>query len=256
MSFKRNDHNTPFTVAGVVRLADKYLIEPLHRRLVQQVCDDWPTTLTDYDIRQGEIDVLRKVATSNVPIQYGADSDHKERLSDIIPEPASAILFAREFQCPQILPAAFYALSLIPVANDWSRKLTYSRLARWSILDGESLFKCMQGCQALRRYHPFVPQFLSETCESAWEFESSNTPCSRFVTRLFTVIFKEGPAAVTHRDPLRQLDRCSRYWEIPELSHEQCPDRLCEDCQIEIGGKLAEERKKIWGELSKYFGLD
>ncbi|KAM5546269.1 hypothetical protein V8D89_000395 [Ganoderma adspersum] len=248
--FKRNDPNTPLTVAGVVRLADKYLIEPLHRCLVQQVCADWPTTLNEYDIKQGEIDVLRKVALHNVPFQYSPDDD-RQRLSDVIPEPASAILFGREFGCPQILPAAFYKLSLIPAIYDWSEKFVHIELARWSILDGDSLLKCMQGCQNLRLYRPHTSRFLSEDCA----LEGTDTPCYRFAARLFKV-FREGPSPSTHWDPLRVLEKRSRFWEMPEFSEERSPDRPCDECREAILINLAEERKRIWGALPKYFNLD
>lgn len=166
--FKRNDPNTPLTVTGVVRLADKYLIEPLHRRLVQQVCDDWPATLNDYDIRQGEVEALRQVAKSNTPFEYTPDGGGG-RISDVIPEPVSDILFAREFGCPQILPAAFYQLSLIPVAYDWSKQFDHKPLARWTMLDGENLLRCMQGCQVTRQYRPCISEFLSDGCEDVRE---------------------------------------------------------------------------------------
>ncbi|KAI1782984.1 hypothetical protein LXA43DRAFT_848584, partial [Ganoderma leucocontextum] len=157
--FKRNDPNTPLTISGVVRLADKYVIEPLHRCLVQQVCEDWPATLDEYDVKQSEIDTLRAVAaSSSTTFKYTPDGG---RLADVIPEPASAILFAQEFGCRQILPAAFYRLSLIPLEHDWSEPgHTRKPLARWSMLDRENLVRCMRGCQKLSEYRPLVEDFI------------------------------------------------------------------------------------------------
>ena len=34
----------------MVRLSDKYLLEPLRKRLVSQVVQDWLTTLREWDI--------------------------------------------------------------------------------------------------------------------------------------------------------------------------------------------------------------
>lgn len=253
MVFKRNDPNTPVTITGAVRLADKYLIEPLHRCLVQQVCQDWPATLEEYDIKQGEIDSLREVAMDNPGFKYTPDDD-RGRMADAIPEPASAILFAREFRCEEILPAAFYRLSLIPAIFDYSVPLVHTPLARWSILDGDSLFKCMKGCQIFRQYRPHPSRFLSEGCADAWMIDDRETPCYRSVARLIGVVFKEGPSA-THSDPLHLLAKCSRYWEMWELSKERCPDRLCDYCEEVLSVKLGEERKRIWRELPKYFDL-
>ena len=265
--FKRNDPNTPIAVTSVARLADKYLIESLHRRLVEQVCGDWPTTLTEHDSKQGELDVLRKEALSILynPRPDPDSNDPQPRLADSIPEPASAILFAREFPgCAQILPAAFYTLSLIPIAYDWSSRMTYCPLARWSLLDRENLLRCMHGCQALRRYRPRALRFMSQYCVHADDIGDTDTPCYRFATRLFVTVFdrvdsEEGLAAPattpTHPDPLRLLGKCARYSEMPELAEERCPDQLCEACQHAMGKELVEERKRVWGELPKYFNI-
>ncbi|EKM60343.1 uncharacterized protein PHACADRAFT_23719 [Phanerochaete carnosa HHB-10118-sp] len=40
-------------------------------------------------------------------------------IGPFIPEPASAIRFAREFNVPSILPAAFYTLALTDVQRNW-----------------------------------------------------------------------------------------------------------------------------------------
>ena len=78
--FKRHDPNIPLTVTGVIRLADKYLVKPLHRRLVQEVCEAWPATLVGYDIKQAEIDSM-----SALPLD--APQKYQGRLADVIPEP-------------------------------------------------------------------------------------------------------------------------------------------------------------------------
>ena len=48
-------------------------------------------------------------------------------LSDVIPEPVSAIVFAQEFGCPEILPAAFYRLLQIDFNDDWSLRASDSQ---------------------------------------------------------------------------------------------------------------------------------
>lgn len=79
-------------------------MHPLHHRLVRHVCEDWPTTLDEYDIQQAELDMFLQVARANPFPKYTPD---RGRMADTIPEPASAILFAQEFGCREILPAAF-----------------------------------------------------------------------------------------------------------------------------------------------------
>ncbi|KAI1787048.1 hypothetical protein LXA43DRAFT_740426 [Ganoderma leucocontextum] len=255
--FKRNDPNTPLTISGVVRLADKYLIEPLHRCLVQQVCEDWPATLNDFDIKQGEIDSLREVALANVPFKY-TTTPIGGRISDVSPEPASAILFAQEFGCPQILPAAFYRLSLIPVASDWSSFSPHHPVARWSLLEKDNLLRCMHGSQALSRYRPPVSDFMGDRCAEAWLQDDRETSCYRFIARLFEVVWNQGPSMdQIHGDPLRSLTKCLGFDKMPELSKAHFPDGVCMDCDEKLSDALGvAERKRIWAELPKWFKFE
>ena len=45
--------------APTLRIANKYLVDALHRYLVQKVKDDWPLTLEGWDRRETEIEVVR-----------------------------------------------------------------------------------------------------------------------------------------------------------------------------------------------------
>ncbi|KAM5546263.1 hypothetical protein V8D89_000389 [Ganoderma adspersum] len=250
--FKRHDPNIPLTVSGVIRLADKYLIEPLHLRLVQEVCAAWLTTLVGYDIKQAEIDSLSALPL-NAPQKYHG------RLADAIPEPVSAILFAREFDCPQILSAAFYTLSHIPITHDWDDKPReyHQPLARWSILGHENLVRCIHGFQSLIRYRPYPEHFMCDDCNYSWrDMEGPgpvNSPCYQYIKRLFDVVWDRAGPSLTHADPLRLLAKCCSYHDMPELSKEHFPDGLCEDCDALLARRLPEERKKIWEDLAGWF---
>ena len=85
MSFRRFDPNKPVSLSGVVRLADKYLIEPLREHLVEQVVSDWPQTLDEWEKWKAEISRIEK------------GLEKSERLCDHIPEPVTAINFATKF---------------------------------------------------------------------------------------------------------------------------------------------------------------
>ncbi|KAM5546266.1 hypothetical protein V8D89_000392 [Ganoderma adspersum] len=253
--FKRNDPNTPLAITGAVRLADKYLIEPLHRCLVQQVCQDWPASLDEYDIKQGEFDSLQEVALGNLDFKFSTTAPHGGRISDVIPEPASAVLFAQEFGCPQILPAAFYRLSLIPVASDWNSRSSIDPLARWSILDRDNLLRCMHGSQALREYRPGPSDFLGDSCEEAMVQDDIITPCYYFLRRLFEVVFDRGHPR-DRADPLRLLPKCLGFSRMPELSEEEFPDGLCFECEETLCERIADERKRVWEKLPQWFKLE
>lgn len=252
--FRRHDPDVPPAVSGVIRLADKYLIEPLHRRLVREVRGAWPTTIIDYDIKQAEIESV-SVLPLNARLKYGG------RLADVIPEPASAILFAQEFNCPEILPAAFYTLSLIPVAHDWDdgqldwELQRYEPLARWSILDRENLVRYLHGCQSLNQYRPRITHFMCNECRDPFGMEEPvSNRCYQYIKRLFEVVWDHGPSQ-THGDPLRLLAKCYKFRDMPELSKEHLPDGICEDCDLFLDNGLPDERKKVWGSLAERFKL-
>ena len=252
--FKRHDPNIPLTVTGVIRLADKYLVKPLHRRLVQEVCEAWPATLVGYDIKQAEIDSL-----SALPLD--APQKYQGRLADVIPEPASAILFAQEFNCPHILPAAFYTLSLIPITHDWDANPQeyHEPLAKWSILRSENLIRYIHGFQSLNRYRPHPTAYMCEDCDDSWNVDSPgpvNSPCYQYIKRLFDVVWDCARPSVAHADPLRLLAQCYNYHEMPELSEEHFPHGLCNGCNRRLFRRLPEERERIWKDLAMLFKVE
>ncbi len=137
-SFKRLDPDKALAISGVVRLAVKYLLEPLRNHLVQQIVSDYPTTLEEWDIRDAEIQATRKAVFAQ----------KTTKLSRIIPEPVAAIIFAQEFGCPQILPAAFYQLAQINFKDAWEDLdeevppwMNSIPAARWSLLEKDNLVR-------------------------------------------------------------------------------------------------------------------
>ena len=162
-------------VSGVVRLADKYLLESLQKHLIQQVISDWPTTLQEWDIRDAEIQAIRKAAD--------ADTTSKAR-KELVPEPVAAILFAEEFGCRQILPAAFYQLAQTKLSHNWDDEgikrdswMESLPLARWSLLEKENLVRCLQIFQALDDYRVDATALMSEKflCFLSWVMERKGT---------------------------------------------------------------------------------
>ena len=78
----------------------------LRLRLIRHVTEDWPRSLHEWD----EQEARAASVASSIATDPGARPPGYRRLSDCIPEPAAAIVFAYEFACPEILPAAFYEL--------------------------------------------------------------------------------------------------------------------------------------------------
>ncbi|KAI0692927.1 hypothetical protein C8T65DRAFT_744940 [Cerioporus squamosus] len=148
MTIERWDPDTPITVALVVRLASKYLVDTLRSHLVNTVVADWPRTLEEWNRQEAEIRAMRSDRASSMK---------RDNFSRLVPEPAAAIAFALEFGCTEILLAAFYTLSCISITNDWDRAAphaldSYLRLAGWSMLESRELLRFMRGCDALEKY--------------------------------------------------------------------------------------------------------
>lgn len=139
-------------LSGVVRLADKYVGDELRAQLIQHVTEGWPTTLHEWDVREGEASAITtSLARTNRLSRRRSIGPY---LADVVPEPASAIMFAQEFGCHEILPAAYYQLARISVKADLdNRNANHSqRLARWSALDNSSLLRHLHGREALEEY--------------------------------------------------------------------------------------------------------
>ncbi|KAI0692925.1 hypothetical protein C8T65DRAFT_562141, partial [Cerioporus squamosus] len=148
VDIQRWNPETPIIVAPIVRLATKYLIDPLRNHLVKKVVADWPCTLQEWDRQEAEINAM-----TNPSATSGKD---RRKFSRSVPEPVAAIAFAIEFGCTEILPAAFYTLSRISIVMDWDRTkppgYSSSRLARWSMLDSPHFIRYLRGCHALDHY--------------------------------------------------------------------------------------------------------
>ena len=269
LAFRHHDPNTPIAVSGVVRLSDKYLLEPLCKRLVTQVVQDWPTTLREWDIHQAEIH-----ATGEACLNFRVDDDpvaDGPPLSDVIPEPVSAIVFAQEFGCPEILPAAFYRLLQIYFNDDWSLRASDSHsetgvrpaaryssraLARWGMLDRDNLARYVHGLHAAEAYIPDARRFVYQDCvPRVWEGEP-DSPCYEYVSNMFHVV-RQRRGIQGGRDPLLWLRDCLHdYVGCPELE-ERYPKGLCEDCCSAVVSEVPRERQRVWRELlSEWFQLE
>ncbi|KAH8108788.1 hypothetical protein DFH11DRAFT_1473218, partial [Phellopilus nigrolimitatus] len=140
MSFKLERHNpdTPFLLDGIMSLATKYQMSSIRDRIVQHIEADWPLTLEEWDRFEEEIDRKRNFLRSSPDV---SDASARTSLDQILPEPVSAIQFAKRHSVPRILPAAFYHLSRMAKADDWDAVRSDAQLhnysdptARWKLL--------------------------------------------------------------------------------------------------------------------------
>ncbi|PIL28619.1 hypothetical protein GSI_08661 [Ganoderma sinense ZZ0214-1] len=288
LPFRRYDPDVSIAITGAVRLSDKYFLEPLRKRLVSYVVAEWPTTLREWDIQQAEINAIKDTIFSVTTVD-GKEVDPDQLLSDRIPEPVSAIVFAREFGCTQILHAAFYRLLQINFKADWSLRArradpkpnptdpnpnpnpnpnpdagaddddeyTYIPLARWALLSKEDLTQYVRGLHEAEEYEAPLIKFITTECwpsfYDGWESDP-DTACYQYLENMVGVFSKRrgGTAA---RDPLGWLRDCLEHEKFPELVKKH-PNRLCENCQVKLRRGITRERQRIWTALvPKWFGL-
>ncbi|KAF7795094.1 hypothetical protein EIP86_006239 [Pleurotus ostreatoroseus] len=153
--FESRNPDNAIIAAQLLRMSAKYEITYITTAVKQQVLADWPVTFEDFE---------RAYATEEVLKHHLSRGRHQGKaLDDVLPEPASAIRLALDFDIPSILPAAFSTLSSRDVSHDWDelRKpgtdpeswdvlgIEMVRTARWSMLTAPDLLRLMKGRAAL-----------------------------------------------------------------------------------------------------------
>ncbi|KAI0657695.1 hypothetical protein C8Q70DRAFT_1000191 [Cubamyces menziesii] len=97
-SFANNDRNDFVAVSGMLRLANKYLVEEsIRSKVLEHIRVVWPSTLHEWDARE---DIARMYET-----ETGSMRGHR------FPNPIAVINLAREIGAEELLAAAFYDLS-------------------------------------------------------------------------------------------------------------------------------------------------
>lgn len=224
---------------------------------MKRVVADWPCTLQEWDRQEAEISAMANAGTTS--------GKPCSKLSRSVPEPVAAIAFALEFGCTEVLPAAFYTLSRIPINCDWDRARppgeSSVRLARWSMLESHNFIRFLRGCSALDSYcerqrNPYLTPLLSVDCEAKEEDSEDEdddwfeTPCRDYLAQLFDAIWTSTPL----RDPLRSLKDLAEP-ERFRSTIKKCPEGLCWPCQGKLRRWMVAERKREWAALVGYFEL-
>lgn len=168
----------PLKVWGIMKLAVKYDVAMLRTIIARHFESDWPRTLAEWEkqdarflsntrLSECKMDNWDNNGTliSKTPIDYS-----------MLPEPALAIRFAMEFNCPSILPAAFYHLSQVSPLTDWdiaSRTFEPNNppirtrpSARWSMLEPPDVFRLLTGKDELHQRMPSELCMLWQACRA------------------------------------------------------------------------------------------
>lgn len=210
-------------------MSTKYQVEHFRTVIVEHLKSDWPQSLEEWDILWGGSP--RRVL---MPFQA--------------PEPCSAINLARKYDIPDILPAAFYALSCIDLCNDeWDPRTSTREIypwswdsdaqARWSLLSPRDMLRLMKGRDKIRSglLTPFQVDRGPNT--------TSVCPCGQIWLDQRCQV----SALMTKRDPLRSLKVL-----VVETYHNS---GICVPCKSAIRDVLTRRRETIWSSLRGYFDL-
>lgn len=129
--------HTPLKVQGIMRLAVKYEVETIRGTILKHVESEWPHTLEEWERRHNEREGERMVVSDP------ALDDEEENY----PDPALAVRFGLEFDCPKILPAAFYDLATAYGPRPWPG--TWDPSITWNCLQAADLIEVIAGQKAL-----------------------------------------------------------------------------------------------------------
>ncbi|KAL1938734.1 hypothetical protein VTO73DRAFT_11337 [Trametes versicolor] len=263
LSRRSRRYKTALELSGIVRLADKYLLDSLRADLVQRVVDEWPKDILEWDIREAE---LEKIKTA---IMCGTQ-EQSSYYMDCMPEPASAIMFAEEFGCREVLPAAFCSLARVGIHNEWEKAhegggYTSMLFARWTCLDSKNLLRFIRGCEYLDRHHESISQciqdgvMLSPSCMPWWTLEKpvdhsrarddEPYPCLRFIKRLRDA---EWAGYYVH-DPMGGLQTLLDCTSAPSNAFLR---DLCGSCHGTFRRWVRDQRNSVWKRMPRIFELD
>ncbi|KAH9934530.1 uncharacterized protein BXZ73DRAFT_89614 [Epithele typhae] len=246
LSFQPLTPSNLLSLTTILRLADKYFMDDLRAHLISQVTSDWPTTLEAWDARQASLRAL--------PIAVA-----RRRA----PEPVTAIAFARAFDVPSLLPAAFYQLATTAHGRAWGRALRVrTPPAHWDDLPSDDWMRWARGRAALGRVRADVGDHIAHRVAFDLDFAGGlkdgeaevvaddSTMCFDCVEGLFGACASTGDDGVPG-DPLWMLEEALRKYE--ERKEEE--GRLCGSCERGFEARIQATRLRIWKNLPRFFEL-
>ena len=200
-----------------------------------------------------------------------------------LPEPASAIRFAVEFGCEEILPAAFYQLARTSIGDDWDAPYRLLHCpARWSLLTGDDFHRYVLGCARLRgmlvrqydlRRIEFLVRdfvgtecdsyddgrknyrFILSSCEDMDDDDSGSTvhPCLDTIQEALSNEFGLR-RLVGDLDPLAWYLKCLDYKKsFVQIGYRNREEAPCPDCHERLLQYVTKQRRDIWDSLKDTF---
>ncbi|KAF7356925.1 BTB domain-containing protein [Mycena venus] len=250
LPFRRDQPTVNVDLGGLLRLCTKYQISDLAAKVVNQLKFEWPTSLSIWAEHETRI---RKWGIAHADAPNGQIDG--QYLDNRFPEPVSIIQLAREFNIPELLPAALYTLSLIsPSANydtfhtlgarllpEYATQLSRgTRSARWSLLSPQDFLCLAKGQDHLRSNKTLTRVFEGIACSP-----NCSAGCDALLVALRELVEQ------TH-DILGALTYLRLYITEPEKASKM---NICANCEKGICNTIEALRLRIWRNLPWWFGV-
>ena len=250
--FKRADPAFAADVYGLMSIATKYEVDSICKAIVHHLKAEWPKTLEEL------VQLKREVRHA----YFGEKAVPFPGPERALPEPASAIRLATDFDIPEILPAAYYLLSVLDISS-WS----YSdKRARWDLLRHDELLRYYQGkhrlSQELIHEEGLFPIDYVDGCSTlVKDFDWDDPDCdfwesSKCRKRIESVRGKREYRFRETRDAHRFFAKADPIDELMRF-HAECQKwNLCHWCTNVIQDHCRQQMKRIWDDrIPKGFSL-
>lgn len=257
LSFRRFDPDIPLRLSGVMKLAKKYQVDSVRKRVVDIMYDNWPQSFEEWLRFRSEMAIMEAFHKDTVDGLIDGKA-----FDDRIPEPAIAALLAREFDIDAVLPTVLYTLCGISYDDDWDTHRmnitdykflaqTQLRTARWSKLGIADFKVVIRLREFLAHQLRDVMDYYGGNLEHLMEGTGSPQCAGRGGCRKGTqdIVKKwkdaeEGPFGAVNvgaPDPLDLLERL--YNSRPSWT-------TCEDCQECMQERIRADQNTTWIALS------
>ena len=228
-----------------MRLAVKYDVEMIRTIILRHIESEWPQTASEWEHRQTE--------RLPDPRLCHTEEDCKSIPHDRLPDPALAVRFGVEFNCPEIVSAAFYQLAAC--ADVHSEKIA------WESLQASDLFMIITGTQALAMHREKIALEIKRvaqtrcrmTCYEDFDGDDlyPSSRCERYAAncavKLSSVCYPVSafPLTFLHRE---------RVWTSGERGEDNL--EACLDCNatyIAISETVKKAGEDMWRSLPRFF---
>ena len=247
----------------VIKLATNYQIDALRQRVINVIEDCWPRPFEEWIRFNTEISVLRKVRLSSDDALVGGKA-----FVDHVPEPASAIRLARDFDIPSILPFAYYTLAGFHSGLPWYQsnqdnqwnflRARVLRAARWQLLDANDLLLLIRDREELIASMKSIAQLWGGGCRAdlvlfaAVERCRESRPQSTCREKKELVREKWKEAISSYIQNVRNPDPLGMLEKMYDSHLSWC---LCQHCAERIMKHIRREQRGIWNQLDRIFKL-